>query len=104
MRRGDESKRSWAWVGDYREVVEQALRRERDADVKPLRIRVMSYNILAKRLAEDHYRVSVFHVFLPSFLIFIFFFSLLSLSLSLFYRRERSPTDSLRLLLLLLCQ
>ena len=103
MRRGDESKRSWAWVGDYREVVEQALRRERDADVKPLRIRVMSYNILAKRLAEDHYRVSVFHVFLPSFLIFIFFF-LFSLSLSLFYRRERSPTDSLRLLLLLLCQ
>ena len=82
MRRGDESKRSWAWVGDYREVVEQALRRERDADVKPLRIRVMSYNILAKRLAEDHYRVSVFHVFLPSFLIFIFFF-LFSLSLSL---------------------
>ena len=103
MRRGDESKRSWAWVGDYREVVEQALRRERDADVKPLRIRVMSYNILAKRLAEDHYRVSVFHVFLPSFLSFLFFFSL-SLSLSLFYRRERSPTDSLRLLLLLLCQ
>ena len=103
MRRGDESKRSWAWVGDYREVVEQALRRERDADVKPLRIRVMSYNILAKRLAEDHYRVSVFHVFLPSFLSFLFFFSL-SLSLSLFYRRERSPIDSLRLLLLLLCQ
>ena len=103
MRRGDESKRSWAWVGDYREVVEQALRRERDADVKPLRIRVMSYNILAKRLAEDHYRVSVFHVFLPSFLSSLFFF-LFSLSLSLFYRRERSPTDSLRLLLLLLCQ
>ena len=50
------SKRAWSWKEDYREVVSDAVRRSKEGSVRaPLRIRVLTYNILANRLAEEHY-------------------------------------------------
>ena len=50
------SKRAWSWKEDYREVVSDAVRRSKEGSVRaPLRIRVLTYNILANRLVEEHY-------------------------------------------------
>ena len=50
------SKRAWSWKEDYREVVSDVVRRSKEGSVRaPLRIRVLTYNILANRLAEEHY-------------------------------------------------
>ncbi|QDZ22128.1 carbon catabolite repressor protein [Chloropicon primus] len=53
----DESRRKWRVVGSYKELVAKALARaKKGRGRQPTRIRVMSYNILADRLACEHYR------------------------------------------------